>query len=612
VDPRDAVGGNAMSIRLRLIAATAAILLPLGLFAVILLAALGASDARTHALYQERLRPTVALNQVVQNFDQMRGMAMQDILVSGSAFYISAQRQAIAIQLETLDKAIEKTIRGYETTARSARQQDVLRSWPTIWKAFIAARTAALLHASTMSSRLAVERELTVVVDNRLNDALDLVFALVAYEEQQGYGIDSAQTAASRHTSAVLEGVLIVTVVIGLVLALSIGRSVGRLYDDVKAQATHDVLTGLLSHRAFVERLDALTSRNTRAALLLIDIDNFKLFNDVYGHQVGDTVLRVVAGVLGTSSRAGDVLARYGGDEFVVLLHDATEEDARAVVARLSAAIHDKPYRTADGALIPVRLSVGRACTPRDGRTRQEILAVAKADLLEAKHDGRPGCASVERLSGGAYAPPVALKRNAADLMGDSAMGILEGLVSAVDAKDSYTREHSEDVTHLALVLATALGLGSDQQRALAIAGPIHDVGKVAVPDRILRKPGKLSDEEYDAIKRHVSYGVALIEGVLDDPLVVDAVAYHHERWDGCGYPHGLSGPKTPLLGRIMQVADAVSAMTLDRPYRQGMPWDEAMEVLHAGAGMQFDPALAEAFIDAMAARVDHVAKIAV
>lgn len=589
-----------MSIRARLIAVASAILVPLGLFAIVLLVALGASDTRTHELYQQRLRPTVELNQIVQNFDQMREMTTQDILANGKPSYVTAQRIAIAQQLRRLDQSIEQTIRVYKAKAASPRQQDILRAWRPVWQAFQQARTAALQQAASSTSRLVVERTLTVSVDVSLDNALDGVYALVGYEQHQGFVTDQVQTMASRHTTMILGFGLVVAAAIGLGLALSLGRSVSRLYDDVKAQATHDGLTGLLTHRTFIERLDALTKRNRSAALLLIDLDNFKLFNDVYGHPAGDAILRDVADVLHATCGEGDVLARYGGDEFVALLHEATEEDARLVVARINEAMHEKPYHAPDGALIPTRLSIGLSCVPRDGRSRQEILAMAGADLYDARRHERAVMVEENMRPIAARIQSLAMRRTAADVMGDSAMGILEGLVSAVDAKDSYTREHSDDVTRLALLLAETLGLGSEQQRALAIAGPIHDVGKVAVPDRILRKPGKLTGEEYEAIKRHVSYGVALIEGVLHDPLVVDAVAHHHERWDGHGYPHGLPGPQTPLLGRIMQVADAVSAMTLDRPYRRGMPWEQAMEVLRTGAGAQFDPALAEAFIDAM------------
>jgi diguanylate cyclase (GGDEF)-like protein/putative nucleotidyltransferase with HDIG domain len=356
-----------------------------------------------------------------------------------------------------------------------------------------------------------------------------------------------------------------------------------RLYADAAARAERDGLTGLLNHRVLLDTLDEALRPTPAApcALLLLDVDNFKLFNDTYGHQVGDAVLVQIAAVLRGACRHGDVAGRYGGDEFALLLRGASAVDARAVAQRLRSAVQMLPHVTSDGTIIPLSVSVGVACAPQDGQTRQELVAVADKTMYAAKRGSRREV----RL------------RHAADLLGDSPFGVLEGLVRAVDAKDRYTREHSEDVTRLALLLAGALGLGVEERRVLAIAGPLHDVGKIAVPDRILRKPGKLTAAEYDAIKRHVTHGVAIIRGVLEDAAVVDAVAHHHERWDGCGYPSGVAGPQTPRLGRIMQVADAVSAMMMDRPYRQGLPWARVVEELRRGAGTQFDPELVAAFI---------------
>jgi putative nucleotidyltransferase with HDIG domain len=189
--------------------------------------------------------------------------------------------------------------------------------------------------------------------------------------------------------------------------------------------------------------------------------------------------------------------------------------------------------------------------------------------------------------------------RDSGYLFGDSPLGVLEGLVSAVDAKDRYTRDHSEHVARLALLIADELGLSTDQCRIIAVAGLLHDVGKIGVPDRILRKPGALTPEERELVKRHVPFGVAIVRGVLDDTDIVDAVAYHHERWDGKGYPSGVLGPSTPLLSRVMQLADAASSMLLDRPYRKGIDWPDVCQELRANAGSQFDPNLVEILITA-------------
>ncbi len=192
------------------------------------------------------------------------------------------------------------------------------------------------------------------------------------------------------------------------------------------------------------------------------------------------------------------------------------------------------------------------------------------------------------------HAPPAA-----GLLLEDRHRGVLDGFVAAINAKDRYTREHSEDVTRWALLLAETTGVGLEQRRVLALAGLLHDVGKVAIPHHILCKTGKLTRDEHEIMKHHVSFGVSIIRGVLHDAGVIEAVAHHHERWDGQGYPHGLVGTQSSLPGRIMQIADAASAMRLNRPYRQGLAWSRVIAELRAGTGTQFDPALVEPFISA-------------
>ena len=180
----------------------------------------------------------------------------------------------------------------------------------------------------------------------------------------------------------------------------------------------------------------------------------------------------------------------------------------------------------------------------------------------------------------------------------DTTFGVLESLVMAVDTKDRYTKDHCDLVAEYGLKLAARLKLSEESQRAMRIAGLLHDIGKLVVPDEILKKPGPLNDEEYEVMQRHVNIGEVLIREVPQLKDVIQAVSCHHERYDGTGYPRGLQGEGIPLLGRIIAIADAYSAMSLDRPYRKAMPHDRVLSELVAGAGKQFDPEITHVFVD--------------
>ncbi len=360
-----------------------------------------------------------------------------------------------------------------------------------------------------------------------------------------------------------------------------------RLLAEALERADHDPLTGLLNHRAFQNRCGEEAARAAREgtplAVAVLDLDNFNFFNDSYGHGVGDGVLRQVAEALQTHCRSYDTLARYGGDEFALLMPGATPSEAVQMMQRLQAVVSSLTCRPEGStAAIPLSASVGLAHLPEDDSEVRGALETAHARLDRAKTGGSDDLAL----------------ENLRTLLTESLQGfsMLDALVTAVDNKDRYTRRHSEDVMRYSAQIARELGMSEDEVRRIQAAALLHDVGKIGVPDRILRKPGALTDEEFETVKHHPLMGAVIVGAVAGFEGTLDAIRHHHERWDGGGYPHGLCREEIPLDGRLMAVADAFSAMTMDRPYRKGKPPAEAMAILAAGAGSQWDPACVAAF----------------
>jgi len=359
-----------------------------------------------------------------------------------------------------------------------------------------------------------------------------------------------------------------------------------RLLAQARRQAERDPITGLYNHRAAHARFEAALAalkEGESLGLLALDMDDFKLINDTYGHPTGDMALRHVALLLDRCARDSDIAARLGGDEFLLILPGASHAHSVDVAERLAQLAQETPLRIDGAGFIPLRMSIGVAACPDDATQSHTLLTIVDTRLYEAKRSGGRAVESGART-----------ERDGVDLDG---FDMLSALVAAVDNKDRYTREHSEQVAHFACLLADRLGLSAESLRTLRMAGLLHDVGKIGVPDRILRKPGQLEAHEWDIMKGHATLSATLLRAVGGDPDVLTAVAHHHERWDGQGYPAGLVETGVPLLGRIMIVADAMSAMAMDRPYRKGLSLDTIACELRKGAGTQFDPALVEPFI---------------
>jgi diguanylate cyclase (GGDEF)-like protein len=367
------------------------------------------------------------------------------------------------------------------------------------------------------------------------------------------------------------------------------------LHERALALAARDSLTNLLNRRAIQTRLEEEVARAERGehslCMLMLDLDNFSTINNTYGHQAGDASLRAVARTLETNIRTSDVSGRYGGDEFVVLLPETTIEQGLAGAERLVKAL--AALRVVDGAPgIGLSASIGVAALPEHGITPEELLRAADQAAYAAKHAGKGQVARPEDAT-------LALDRDPMELAAQLAhanMATVAALAAAVDAKDPYTEGHSQRVSRYATILAKAMGLPASEIARIELAGRLHDVGKIGVPDAILTKAGKLSADEYLAIQQHPVIGERMLAEVPFLREILPGVRHHHERWDGEGYPDQLQGNLIPRDAAILAVADSLDAMTSSRTYRPALPLAEARRRILEGSGSQFNPEVVSAF----------------
>ena len=346
-------------------------------------------------------------------------------------------------------------------------------------------------------------------------------------------------------------------------------RSVFRELAAMRLALT-DPLTGLGNHRHFHERLEhdvtEAEEKGVPVSVCILDIDNFKELNDTLGHPKGDLVLSQVAGRLRQDGEA----FRIGGDEFALLLTGRGEREALSVADGIIRRV--SLLEAAPG--LAVRLSAGVVTYPQLGLDRSEIVTVADQAMYLAKEHGKgrvrayhPDLGDLPQFAGLGDAPDR-----------DARLKAAASLAHAVDARDAYTGRHSYVVAQLSARVAGLLGLDAEEVELVRLAGSLHDLGKLAIPEEILRKPGPLTDPERLVLQRHPEIGHRMLESLGVDP-VAEWVLHHHERWDGDGYPDGRFGEEIPIGARIIFVADAYDAMTSDRVYRLRLSEEEALAV---------------------------------
>jgi diguanylate cyclase (GGDEF)-like protein/putative nucleotidyltransferase with HDIG domain len=375
---------------------------------------------------------------------------------------------------------------------------------------------------------------------------------------------------------------------VGPLIAISLyQRSTHKALRAMRLALT-DPLTGLGNHRHFHERLQReLTIAQegvTAVSLCFLDIDDFKRINDRFGHPAGDRVLSQVAGRL----RQGGEAFRLGGDEFAILMPAAAEQAAvdaaRSIVNRIG--------ELDLGHIGGITVSAGVATYPQHGADRDALIRLADSALYWAKEHGK----NRVRVSRPDVVELADLRRLATGADRAARFRAAGSLARAVDTRDAYTGSHSERVADLAARIAERLGMTREEVELARLAGRLHDLGKLAIPEEILRKPGSLTEAERLVLERHPQIGFRMLESLGVDP-VAQWVLHHHERWDGAGYPHGIGGDHIPLGARIIFVADAFDAMTSDRIYRDQVTEQEAIAEVERCAGSQFDPDVVQAFL---------------
>ena len=380
------------------------------------------------------------------------------------------------------------------------------------------------------------------------------------------------------------------TLLVGGMFVLVVRDRMTAMLAGLADAAHRDSLTELLNRRGFEEVFDMELERARRAetplSLIVGDLDRFKRVNDEQGHTGGDAALKRVADAIRASKRGFDTAARIGGEEFAVLAAGSDEHGAYMLAERIRAEIE----QGGEG----LTVSFGIATFPRHGGSSEALLLAADQALYAAKHMGRNRTViSSAEVAGILARPPRGREEAHVDL------AALLGLAEALDVRDSGSVSHCHRVGRLAELTARELGLPPETVERVRLAGILHDIGRVGLPDSLVRRAGPLSEEEYSLVRGHPEIGARLVE-TTDFDDIRSWILLHHTRPDGSGYPAGQAWERVPLEARILAVADAYEAMTSDRPYRDALALDDAAALLREAAGRQFDARVVEALLRAV------------
>ncbi|PLS14757.1 diguanylate cyclase [Bacillus sp. M6-12] len=371
-------------------------------------------------------------------------------------------------------------------------------------------------------------------------------------------------------------------------------RSYYKMFDHFRSLSEKDELTKLYNHRYFQGNLESTINNVEKGALLLIDLDHFKVYNDTFGHPEGDKLLREVAGILSARIPADAIACRYGGEEFAIILPNVDSKSAIEVAELIRRSISDFPFKGKEH--MPnkkVTVSIGISTFPEMSATREQLIMLADQALYKTKYSSR------NRVQ--LYSSVIDELKGKFKFDSDHEEDVIQTLktfLMIINSKDRYTYGHTERIMEYSEQLAKKVGLSELEVKNIRYGALLHDIGKVEVPTEVLNKTSKLTNEEWETIKMHVIWGEQMVQSIHELDHCRPMIRHHHERYDGKGYPDQLSGESIPLAARILTIADCFDAMTTNRPYQKAKSIPDALDEIVHCSGTQFDPNLVGPFIE--------------
>lgn len=423
--------------------------------------------------------------------------------------------------------------------------------------------------------RILTQLDIEVIVPVKSNGKLTGMILLSSKEGNRPYILDDLDLLTYLGTSA------------------GVAFDNARLYETAQMEANTDSLTKLYNHRYFLRLLHQEVDKDCSGdvSLLMIDLDYFKLYNDLYGHFDGDQALIHVSDIIKRVVGSRGTVARYGGEEFTVLLPFHNSQQAYKIAERIRTEIQSSFIDAADKTQQFLTASIGICTYPSGAPSSDELLKRSDFAMYTAKNNGKNQTVIYARHKNeeSQHEPAYPTGDFAAE---PSYAATVYALTAAIDAKDKYTFGHSQRVAEYAVTLAEAMDLDPSHVMILKEAALLHDIGKIGVPEHVLNKKSRLTEDEFNAIQKHVEMSITIIKHLPSLNYVLPVVLSHHERWDGKGYPRGLEGDNVPIMARCLAIADSFDAMTSDRPYSIGRNAYEALQEIERNSGTQFDPEL--------------------